>query len=79
MALDTSASALAIAVDIGGTFTDIALVDHATGQAWRAKTPSTPADPSEGFLNGIRLALSDAGGPRPTWLRCFTAPRWRRT
>ena len=25
-------SALAIAVDIGGTFTDIALVDHATGE-----------------------------------------------
>ncbi|WP_163849543.1 hydantoinase/oxoprolinase family protein [Pseudooceanicola aestuarii] len=63
MALDTSVSALAIAVDIGGTFTDIALVDHATGQTWRAKTPSTPADPSEGFLNGIRLALEEAGRP----------------
>ena len=54
-------SALAIAVDIGGTFTDIALVDHATGETWRGKTPSTPADPSEGFLTGILQTLEEAG------------------
>ncbi|MBB4120236.1 hydantoinase/oxoprolinase family protein [Martelella radicis] len=54
-------SALSIAVDIGGTFTDISLLDRASGKVWRAKTPSIPADPSEAFLNGIRLALGDAG------------------
>src|SRR5689334_25438715 len=52
---------LAIAVDIGGTFTDIALHDSGTGRIWRAKTPSVPADPSQAFLTGIRLALTDAG------------------
>lgn len=52
---------LALAVDIGGTFTDVALRNGATGEVWRAKTPSTPADPSEAFLDGIRKALSDAG------------------
>lgn len=56
--VDTS---LSVAVDIGGTFTDVALLDRATGKVWRAKTPSVPSDPSEAFLNGIRLALTDAG------------------
>src|SRR4029077_932022 len=58
-------SSLAIAVDIGGTFTDIALHDSGTGRIWRAKTPSVPADPSQAFLTGIRMALSDAGQVAP--------------
>ncbi|MCO4319167.1 hydantoinase/oxoprolinase family protein [Phyllobacterium sp. 21LDTY02-6] len=53
-------SPLSVAVDIGGTFTDIALLDRTTGQVWRTKTPSTPADPSKAFLTGINLALSMA-------------------
>jgi N-methylhydantoinase A len=52
---------LAVAVDIGGTFTDITLADPATGRQWRAKTPSTPADPSQAFIAGVLLALADAG------------------
>jgi N-methylhydantoinase A len=52
---------LTVAVDIGGTFTDVTLADRATGRLWRAKTPSTPADPSEAFLTGVMLALTDAG------------------
>ncbi len=51
---------LAVAVDIGGTFTDVTLADRATGRAWRAKTPSTPSDPSEAFLTGVMLALAEA-------------------
>ena len=63
----------AVAVDIGGTFTDITLSDSATGRQWRAKTPSTPADPSEAFLAGVMLALAEAGAtaagdrPRAAW------------
>jgi len=60
---DTS---LAVAVDIGGTFTDIALYDAKSGRIWRAKTPSVPADPSQAFLAGVRLALEDAGRAAPT-------------
>ena len=56
-------SLLSVAVDIGGTFTDITLQEPATGRAWRAKTPSTPADPSIAFLAGVRLALDAAGLP----------------
>lgn len=56
-----SDTALSVAVDIGGTFTDVTLQNSATGQAWRAKTPSIPADPSRAFINGVRLALESAG------------------
>ena len=51
---------LSIAVDIGGTFTDITLADADTGQTWRAKVPSTPADPSEAFMAGVHAALTAA-------------------
>ncbi|MEP6057884.1 MAG: hydantoinase/oxoprolinase family protein, partial [Nitratireductor sp.] len=56
-----SSDQFAIAVDIGGTFTDISLLERGTGKVWRAKTPSVPSDPSQAFLTGIRLALADAG------------------
>ncbi|WP_372620294.1 hydantoinase/oxoprolinase family protein [Falsiroseomonas sp.] len=52
---------LVVAIDIGGTFTDVALQDLATGEAWTAKTPSTPQDPSQAFLTGLRLAVEAAG------------------
>ncbi|MBV9589620.1 MAG: hydantoinase/oxoprolinase family protein [Hyphomicrobiales bacterium] len=56
----TAARSLAVAVDIGGTFTDVTLQDPSSGRAWRAKTPSIPADPSQAFLTGVRLALEEA-------------------
>lgn len=43
-----------LGVDVGGTFTDLLLVDERTGGTHRTKTPSTPADPSEAVLTGIR-------------------------
>jgi N-methylhydantoinase A len=46
----------AIAIDIGGTFTDVTLLDRESGAIWNAKTPSTPADPSEAFMTGISEA-----------------------
>jgi N-methylhydantoinase A len=57
----SEAAALAIAVDIGGTFTDVALHDPASGNIWRAKTPSVPSDPSQAFIVGMMLALGQAG------------------
>ncbi|SEC83608.1 N-methylhydantoinase A [Rhizobiales bacterium GAS191] len=56
-----NSATLAVAVDIGGTFTDVTLQDPASGRAWRAKTPSIPADPSQAFLTGVELALAEAG------------------
>jgi len=52
---------LAIAVDIGGTFTDVTAADRATGRIWQVKIPSTPSDPSEAFARGIRRVAELAG------------------
>jgi len=51
----------AIAVDIGGTFTDVTLADLQSGQLWQVKTPTTPGDQSEAFARGIRRVLAEAG------------------
>jgi N-methylhydantoinase A len=42
-----------IAVDIGGTFTDLQILDETSGQTYAHKTPTTPHDPSQGLLTGI--------------------------
>jgi N-methylhydantoinase A len=59
----------AVAVDIGGTFTDIALHERISGTVWRAKTPSVPADPSQAFMTGVQLALEQAGVEAPALQR----------
>jgi N-methylhydantoinase A len=51
----------AVALDVGGTFTDVALVHEASGRLWVTKTPTTPHDPSVGFIAGIDKALRLAG------------------
>ncbi len=50
-----------LGVDVGGTFTDLLLFDHDSGQFWRHKTPSTPQDSSEGILNGVNAITEEAG------------------
>jgi N-methylhydantoinase A len=51
-----------LGVDVGGTFTDLFLVsDDNGGGQYRVKTPSTPSDPSEGVLNGVRRICEEAG------------------
>ncbi len=50
-----------IGVDIGGTFTDVVLLDEADGNVEVVKVPTVPSDPSEGFLHGLDVALSRFG------------------
>ena len=50
-----------LGVDVGGTFTDVLLIDEGTGATWRAKTSSTPQDQSVGVLRGIEKACAVAG------------------
>ncbi len=47
----------ALAVDVGGTFTDIVLCDLETLAQQVHKTPSTPEDPSIGFMRGMEELL----------------------
>ena len=51
----------ALAIDVGGTFTDIVLLNLGTGGLQLLKTPSTPDDPSRGFVTGISEILKTNG------------------
>ncbi|MEO0575439.1 MAG: hydantoinase/oxoprolinase family protein [Pseudomonadota bacterium] len=53
--------AFRLGVDVGGTFTDLLLVDEDSGETFMAKVPSTPADSSIGVLNGIERICSESG------------------
>src|SRR5690242_6677004 len=50
-----------LGVDVGGTFTDVLLIDERTGGTYRAKTASTPDDQSVGVLRGIEKVCGSAG------------------
>ena len=46
-----------IGVDVGGTFTDVALINEKTGRIGLAKVPTTPRNFEEGVLDGINQAM----------------------
>ncbi len=54
-----------LGVDVGGTFTDLLLINEDTGETYTAKVPSTPEDSSIGVLNGI-ARICDESGIDPT-------------
>jgi N-methylhydantoinase A len=49
-----------IGIDTGGTFTDGVLINETTGEIRITKVPSTPDEPSRGFLNAAARLLSEA-------------------
>ncbi|MEM7404510.1 MAG: hydantoinase/oxoprolinase family protein [Pseudomonadota bacterium] len=49
------------AVDVGGTFTDIQLLELASGRAASYKTPTTPDDPGIGIVDGLQAAAARVG------------------
>jgi N-methylhydantoinase A len=50
-----------LGVDVGGTFTDLLLLEEDSNSFWRHKTPSTPHDSSVGILNGVEAICAQAG------------------
>ena len=42
-----------VAVDVGGTFTDVCIMDEDTGEIRIEKTPSTPDDPMRAIMTGV--------------------------
>src|SRR4026209_2802541 len=48
-------------IDVGGTFTDLLLVDEGSGRTWKAKVSSTPKDQSVGVLHGLDRVCGLAG------------------
>ena len=57
----TGHSGYRLGADVGGTFTDILLIEEASGRSFTAKVPSTPQDSSIGVLNGIERVCDQAG------------------
>jgi N-methylhydantoinase A len=50
-----------VAVDVGGTFTDVFVLDEESADVRVAKVPSTPRDPMQGVMDGIAAAELDLG------------------
>ena len=50
-----------VGADVGGTFTDLYLVDDARRTAAARKVPTTPADPSIGIVSGVLRLLAETG------------------
>lgn len=50
-----------LGVDIGGTFTDFALIDDVTGKVSVNKALTTPHDPSEAIMKGTQALLEAEG------------------
>lgn len=57
-----------VGIDIGGTFTDLVLIDDATGGQAIGKVLTTPSDPSEAVEEGLR-ALLEREGVEPSRLK----------
>jgi N-methylhydantoinase A len=50
-----------VGIDTGGTFTDVVAFDEDSGELVATKTPSTPADPADGFMDGMAKVLGALG------------------
>ena len=61
MAARDGTTGIRIGIDIGGTFTDLQVLDETTGARYGLKTPTTPEDPSIGLLAGIEMAAERFG------------------
>ena len=57
-----------VGIDIGGTFTDLVLLDSRTGRLFNEKVLTTPNDPSKGALEGLEKIL-DGNGVEPHRVR----------
>jgi N-methylhydantoinase A len=50
-----------LGVDVGGTFTDLLMIENKTGKTFRTKVPSTPADPSKAVISGAQKLCQESG------------------
>ena len=50
-----------IAIDIGGTFTDVVVIENESGQLYMGKSLSTPDDLQRGVLDGLNSISTEVG------------------
>jgi N-methylhydantoinase A len=58
---ETARRRIRIGIDTGGTFTDVVALDEDSGDIVTTKTPSTPANPADGFMAGVDKVLGLLG------------------
>ena len=56
---------LVVGVDVGGTFTDLFVLDERDGSARIVKVPSTRGEEARGFMNGV-VRVSEGHAPDAT-------------
>jgi N-methylhydantoinase A len=61
MIASLSPNSLSLGIDIGGTFTDLVILDPADGRASIWKESTTPDDPSRGAIAGLEQLLNRSG------------------
>src|SRR5271169_6887903 len=61
VATGSQGASVRVAVDIGGTFTDLEILEESTGALHSLKVPTTPADPSIGLIEGVETAAGQIG------------------
>lgn len=59
--MTTTHRRIRIGIDTGGTFTDVVAFDEDAGTITTTKTPSTPSNPADGFINGVDKVLELLG------------------
>ncbi len=59
-----------LGVDVGGTFTDLLLINEISGQTWRDKVPSTPQDPSIAVISGT-IGICEQANIKPSEIQQF--------
>jgi N-methylhydantoinase A len=60
-AIERSHAPLSLGIDIGGTFTDLVIIDPESGETAVWKESTTPDDPSRGAIEGLRSLLQRSG------------------
>jgi len=58
--METNVHIIRLAVDIGGTFTDLVLLDERSGEFMLTKVPSRPENPAGALTHAIEKALQEA-------------------
>lgn len=61
-----TSSTYRLGIDIGGTFTDVVLLNNQTQELGFAKVSTTPSNRAEGFFHGIETVLAANGGAAPS-------------
>ena len=71
--------AIWVGVDVGGTFTDFVAYDDDSGDSVTYKRSSTPRDPTDAIIDGLKVMLTRFGITKIPSLRWAMARRWART